>query len=231
MKEIGGGKMYYALITDIVNSKLIEDRYQTQEKLSQYLDQLNEEYDSNLASGFSIALGDEFQALFSCADKLFETMMKIEVHMKPIEFRFAIGVGDITTSIRKNQSIGSDGLAWWSARDTLIELKKNHKKGLKEVSNIRIDGLMYQELNELLNVSLSLSAKIKEKWTTQQKTIIEHLINTYGLSISFTQSEVAQHLGLSAPDLNKKLKLSNYYDYVSLFDKITKVLKKEVEGK
>jgi len=222
--------MYFALIGDIVNSKKIDNRYELQEKLSQYMEQLNKEYDEYLASGFSLTLGDEFQALFTNPKKIFEAIMKIEIEMKPIQFRFALGVGEILTNISKNKSMGSDGPAWWKARETIIELKKNHEKGLKEVSNIRIVGLKNQEVMDLINMSLSLCDHIEKKWTTQQRVIIEYVVQNYGLTARFTQSDLSTQLELSAPDLNKKLKLSNFYDYVGMLEKITKVLEKEIGG-
>lgn len=220
--------MYFALIGDIVNSKNIDDRYRVQEKLNHYMKELNQQYDSYLASGFAITLGDEFQALFTTPQKMFEIIAKIEVEMKPIQFRFAIGVGPILTSISKRNSIGSDGPAWWRARDAIVDLKNKHERGLKEITNIRIIGLDYSELGDLINISLAFSEKLKNRWTPAQQVVINYLIKTYGLTTNFAQNEVATQLNITAPDLNKKLKSSNYYDYVIMLDKVTNVLMSEV---
>ena len=55
--------MYFAIIGDIIASKTISNRSEVQNHLKRILDQVNEEYKSNIASRFSITLGDEFQGL------------------------------------------------------------------------------------------------------------------------------------------------------------------------
>ena len=52
--------MYFAIIGDIIASKTISNRSEVQNHLKRILDQVNEEYKSNIASRFSITLGDEF---------------------------------------------------------------------------------------------------------------------------------------------------------------------------
>ena len=66
LKVFGGkmGEVYFALIGDIIGSRSIESRAEIQRRLGDKLREINErEGDKNLAAGFVITLGDEFQGL------------------------------------------------------------------------------------------------------------------------------------------------------------------------
>ena len=220
--------MHFALIGDIVKSKKIENRYQFQEKLDSCFKVINEQYQNYLAANFLITIGDEFQALFIDPSKIFEIISKIEVEMEPVKIRFAIGCGEIITGIQNTLSIGTDGPAWWMARDAINELKRNHEKGLRGVQNIKIKGLKDRMDNDLINNSLSLCFNLKEGWTQPQKQIIHYLIKQYGLTDDFIQAKVANELQLTAADLNKKLKSAQYFDYLSTYSIITKILQRQL---
>lgn len=107
--------MYFAIIGDIIASKTISNRSEVQNHLKRILDQVNEEYKSNIASRFSITLGDEFQGLLHSAAHLFELLDTIQFQLYPTKIRFGIGVGDMNTEIIQETSMGSDGPAYWSA--------------------------------------------------------------------------------------------------------------------
>ncbi|HEY8364012.1 MAG TPA: SatD family protein [Haloplasmataceae bacterium] len=218
--------MYYAIIGDIINSKQIDNRREVQEKLKYYLDKINYEYQEDLAANFTITLGDEFQGLLKSPHHIFEILSKIEIVISPLKFRFGIGIGDIITSIDNRISIGSDGPAWWHARDMVTSLK-NHKSRLKLATNIKISGLKDDLIQELLNVNLSLCYSLKNSWTSEQKKVIDHILLKYGLNDNFIQKEVAQDLNMSPVNINKKLKLSLFYDYLYTLQTITNLLNRE----
>ncbi len=218
--------MYYAIIGDIVDSKKIKNRLEMQEKLKEFLNKINNDYDDSIASKFIITLGDEFQGLLENPVKMFEIINKIELYMKPIKFRFGIGVGNILTNIDEKMSIGSDGPVWWNARNMISELKYL-KKGVKQISNIKISGIKNQNVLDLININLCLCHSIKNNWTNEQRKVIEHIVLQYGLSDNFVQKHIALELGMSPENLNKKLKLSLYYDYVYSQKTIAKILETE----
>ena len=97
--------MYFAIIGDIIASKTISNRSEVQNHLKRILDQVNEEYKSNIASRFSITLGDEFQGLLHSAAHLFELLDTIQFQLYPTKIRFGIGVGDMNTEIIQETSI------------------------------------------------------------------------------------------------------------------------------
>jgi hypothetical protein len=223
----GGGEMYYALIGDIVDSKAIQNRLEVQETLSNYLETINQTFHDDISANFIITLGDEFQGLLKSPTHLFEIIMKIQIIMQPYKIRFGIGMGQILTKINNKMSIGADGPAWWNARNMIIELKQN-EKGMKSISNIKISGLKNKLVLDLININLSICYSIEQKWTIDQKQIIDYIIIYYGLTDKFTQKKLADELNISTVNLNKKLKLSLFYDYMKAKAIITHLL--EIEG-
>ncbi|QVK19138.1 DNA-binding protein [Mycoplasmatota bacterium] len=218
--------MYYAIIGDIINSKKINNRLATQEKLKHYLEIINKEYQDDIAANFIITLGDEFQGLLKTSTHLFTILNKIEIVMRPLRIRFGIGVGDILTKIDNKMSIGSDGPAWWRARDMISDLKKN-QTGLKLISNIKIAGIDDQNILDLLNINLSFCYSVKSNWTKEQREVNDYITLHYGLTDHFIQKRVAEEMGLSPVNVNKKLKLSLFYDLVYAQNTIMKILENE----
>jgi hypothetical protein len=221
----GGIVMYYAIIGDIINSKKINDRLETQEKLKLFLEEINLYYKNDIAANFIITLGDEFQGLLKTPRNLFEIINKLEAIMRPYKIRFGIGIGEIITNINNKASIGSDGPAWWNARDMISDLK-NNRKGLKLVSNVKIAGIKDDNILDLLNINLSFCHSIKNNWTKDQMAVIDYIILKYGLTDNFIQKQVANEIGLSPVNINKKLKLSLFYDLVYAQQTIAKILYK-----
>ncbi len=215
--------MYYAIIGDIVNSKQISNRSEIQEKLKIHLEEINKTYNKVIAANFVITLGDEFQGLLKSPHYLFEILNKIESIMRPLKIRFGIGIDDITTNIDNKMSIGSDGPAWWRARDMIYELK-NNEKGLKLISDVKVSGAFDKYILDLVNINLSLCYSIKSNWTKDQRKVIDYIILNYGLIDKFIQKKVATEIGLSPVNLNKKLKLSLYYNLVYAQEIISKIL-------
>jgi len=218
--------MYYAIIGDIINSKKISNRLEIQEKLKLYLETINTEYQDEISANFIITLGDEFQGLLKTPLFLFEILSKIEIVMKPLKIRFGIGVGDIITKIDNKMSIGSDGPAWWSARNMILDLKKN-ETGLKQIANIKLGGIDDQDILDLININLSLCYSIKMNWTKEQSEVNDYIILNYGLSENFIQKKIALEIDSSPVNINKKLKLSLYYDLIYAQKTIAKILYKE----
>ena len=111
------------LIGDIVDSKSISERGKIQLQLNTVFKKINN--DKQLLSPYTITLGDEFQAVYSKADSVFNHIWQISLAIYPLKIRFSIGAGDITTKINRKQAIGMDGPAFYNARNGLNELKES----------------------------------------------------------------------------------------------------------
>ena len=126
--------MYIALIGDIIESKKIQDRAQVQQQLLRLMKELNWQYQDYLISPFTVTTGDEFQALFSPNSYMFQIIDQLSVAFSPYEIRFGIGVGEMVTEINKEQSIGSDGPAYWLAREAINHIHDKNDSGINHIS-------------------------------------------------------------------------------------------------
>ena len=107
--------------------------------------------------------------------------MLIETVMYPVKLRFSAGYGEIYTPINSELSIGSDGPAWWAAREGMDFLKKNTDWGLKNQTNIRITRERPDAFFDLINETVSLCCAVKEKWKDEHLNIIKYIVENWGL--------------------------------------------------
>ncbi|MDF1496073.1 SatD family protein [Caproiciproducens sp. CPB-2] len=208
-----------AIIGDIKNSKQLENRRAVQIRLKEVLDAINHEYRDNIASKFMITLGDEFQGLLKAGSSAIFIIDKIEREMHPIQLRFGIGVGEITTDINSNMPLGADGPAYYNARKMIDGLKASEKKKMESKVNVRIEVQGNPDMSELINTVFSLLTTIKETWTPRQVEIINSYLKTGG-----TQKDTARILNINQSNVQKALSSANYYTYRKAIETIAKVL-------
>jgi len=115
-----------ALIGDVVASRGLVERGQFQRRLGKVLAQTSRNA-PNLASPYTITLGDEFQAVYRKADLLFADVFEIMAAIHPVRTRMAVGVGALTTRVNPTQALGMDGPAFHEARSALIALKQDKR--------------------------------------------------------------------------------------------------------
>ncbi|RPH93279.1 MAG: hypothetical protein EHM72_16475 [Calditrichaeota bacterium] len=160
---------YIAIIADIIKSKEIDHRNQFQSELAVTLQKINTT-SSSIISPYTITLGDEFQAVYRDGEWLLRDLLTILIKVFPIQMRFAIGYGGITTDINREKSIGMDGPAFYEAREGLTLLKKlNH-------SVIQFYGDPFPH-KELANKSLQLAFSLMSDWKKNTLTIFNELFN------------------------------------------------------
>lgn len=209
---------YVAIIGDIKNSKNLENRRAIQLRLEAVLESINQDCQGELASRFMITLGDEFQGLLKTGAAAIWSIDRIERAMHPIQLRFGIGVGDITTDINPDMPFGADGPAYHLARNMIDELKASEKRKMEPKVNTRIDIQGHAEISELLNAVFSLAMTIKEKWTHRQVEIM----NAY-LACD-TQQDAARLLSINQSNVQKALAAANFYTYRKSIDAVAHVL-------
>ncbi len=213
-------KPYVAIIGDIKSSKKIENRKNTQEKLKNTLEKINEKYKQDISAKFMITLGDEFQGLLCDGKMAFIIIEEVQRKMYPAEIRFGIGVGAITTEINPEMAIGADGPGYYKARDAIEFLKKNVRKNKTQISDIRIE--IDEDRNsiaEMLNTILSLLAVVKNDWSDRQREIIWDIV-TY----QDGQEKSAERLGIDQSSVQRGLINGNYYAYKEAMETISNVL-------
>lgn len=211
---------YIAIIGDIKKSKELNDRNLVQTKMKKVLSEINRKYESNIDSKFMITLGDEFQGLLKCGENVMNIISEIESSMYPVEIRFGIGVGKITTEIDTEMPLGADGPAYYNARYAVEVLKNDEKKSKMPESNIsiRIEG-ENESSEKLLNTILSLLTVIKSKWTDRQREVISDFIEH-----GDNQMSVANRLGITQSSVQKSLSSGNYYSFKEAIDTVSSAL-------
>lgn len=113
-----------AVIGDVTNSRGIARREAFQRKLATSLQAASTAAGSALASPYTITLGDEFQAVYRRPETLWAELIEVLAEIHPVQARFAIGVGELTTRINPEQALGMDGPAFHRARDGIERLKE-----------------------------------------------------------------------------------------------------------
>lgn len=215
-----GYNPYIAVIGDIKNSRKIGNRDGVQEKLKKVLLDINKKYSNDIASKFTITLGDEFQGLLHDGENVMDIISEIERKMYPIKIRFGIGIGEITTVIDSERAIGADGPGYYKAREAIEFLKQNEKKKQSGKPDTRIesDGEK-QGTVELLNAILSLTTAVKRSWSDRQRQTVWDMLEHRD-----SQSDAAERLGIKQSSVQKNLANGNYYTYKEAMDTVKKTL-------
>ncbi len=214
---------YVAIIGDIVDSKKIDDRKVIQQKFKKVLADINVKYSEDIASKFTITLGDGFQGLLKSRKNIMKIICEIEMAMTPIELRFGIGIGNISTDINLDNSSEIDGSAYHRARKMIKEIESKKFQYTERHSSIMICSEENNiEIDELLNSILSVCTALKSKWTDRQKEIIYAY-----LSNDENQYKTADILNIGQPSVNKALSKARFYSYKSAIDTVDSFLSKE----
>ncbi len=203
-------KQYYAIIADLIGSKKIENRHAAQEQIKEALDYINQKYKKQIASKFSLTLGDEFQGLLTTGENIFQIIDEIDIKIPAYPCRFGIGLGTMATAINPEQSLGADGEAYWKAREAIEYVHNNDDY---EMTRTHFCGLTDSE-DLLVNDSLALSDGLKARWTEVQWGTFAKLIeeNIYGSN--FDQKRLAKKLSITEQALYRRLKLSQMKVYL-----------------
>ncbi|MFO8069454.1 MAG: SatD family protein [Alkalibacterium sp.] len=170
-----------ALIADIIASKKMKQRAQTQQILSDILEVMNKQFSAQLESHLTITLGDEFQGIVKDMKTAFLLidLITLELQLKThqqlgeeISLRWGIGIGELTTPIKnKEVSIGTDGPAYWFAREAIESVHEDDDYGLlnEKIKADQPDDLFYNSIIRLQNV-------IRNQWTSTQKETVYYVL-------------------------------------------------------
>lgn len=208
---------YIAIIGDIVNSRKSDDRYSTQKKLFDVLNEINTKYKDSLASRFMITLGDEFQGLLKSGENIVEILEEIEYKLYPVKIRFGIGIGEIKTEIFYNP-IGSDGPAYYKARDAIEYLKHSTLSDIYVITDNK-------NRDALLNTVFSLLYTLKDKWTSKQRNVVHKAYK------GKNQREIAEELGTTRSAVQQVLKRADYNSYKAALYNVARVFSDTDEDK
>ncbi|MCF4964887.1 DNA-binding protein [Streptococcus sp. GS001] len=202
--------MYLALIADVIDSKMVQERFDLQKQLEKTLQTMNELFGEFLASSFTLTLGDEFQALLKVDAPVFQMIDTLRSLLTPTQLRFGIGLGEIVTDIDPLQSIGADGPAYWNARAAINLVHQKNDYG-----NTQIYFLSGKEKQDFfVNALIASGEAIRSGWRGSQEEILLDLLKRCVYSENFSQQDLAQSLEINPSALSKRLKSSSIRVYL-----------------
>ena len=202
--------MYLALIADVIDSKMVQERLDLQKQVGKTLQKMNELFGDYLASRFTLTLGDEFQALLKVDAPIFQIIDTLRSELTPTQLRFGIGLGEIVTAIDPLQSVGADGPAYWNARAAINFVHQKNDYG-----NTQIYFSSGKENQDFFVNSLIASGEaIRSGWRDSQEEILLNLLKRSVYSESFSQQDLAQSLAINPSALSKRLKSSSIRVYL-----------------
>ena len=202
--------MYLALIADVIDSKMVQERFNLQKQLEKALRKMNELFGDYLASCFTLTLGDEFQALLKVDAPVFQIIDTLRSELSPTQLRFGIGLGEIVTAIDPLQSIGADGPAYWNARAAINLVHQKNDYG-----NTQIYFSSGNDSKDLfVNALIASGEAIRSGWRGSQEEILLDLLKRFVYSENFSQQDLAQSLDINPSALSKRLKSSSIRVYL-----------------
>lgn len=202
--------MYLALIADVIDSKMVQERFDLQKQLEETLQTMNELFGEFLASNFTLTLGDEFQGLLKVDAPVFQMIDTLRSELTPTQLRFGIGLGEIVTDIDPLHSIGADGPAYWNARAAINLVHQKNDYG-----NTQIYFSSAKEKQDFfVNALIASGEAIRSGWRGSQEEILLDLLKRCVYSENFSQQDLAQSLAINPSALSKRLKSSSIRVYL-----------------
>ena len=202
--------MYLALIADVIDSKVVQERLDLQKQVEKTLQKLNGLFADYLASCFTLTLGDEFQALLEVDAPVFQIIDTLRSELNPTQLRFGIGLGEIVTAIDPLQSVGADGPAYWNARAAINFVHQKNDYGNTQI--YFSSGKENQDF--FVNALIASGEAIRSGWRDSQEEILLNLLKRSVYSESFSQQDLAQSLAINPSALSKRLKSSSIRVYL-----------------
>ena len=202
--------MYLALIADVIDSKMVQERLDLQKQVGKTLQKMNELFGDYLASRFTLTLGDEFQALLKVDAPVFQIIDTLRSELTPTQLRFGIGLGEIVTAIDPLQSVGADGPAYWNARAAINFVHQKNDYGNTQI--YFSSGKENQDF--FVNALIASGEAIRSGWRDSQEEILLNLLKRSVYSESFSQQDLAKSLAINPSALSKRLKSSSVRVYL-----------------
>jgi hypothetical protein len=206
MRVYNSGVKVACVIGDIVKSRHAENRHQLQSRIAKQFTQLNRIKDHKLLSPYTLTLGDEFQAVYREANRLFRDCSAILCLVYPLRVRFSIGLGELNTRINRKRAIGMDGPAFYAARAGVSEMKASGA-----IFQVTQEG---HEVARWVNLSLELISHLASKWKKNRIYTLHRLLS------GDNPKGIAQKASLTTTGVYKNIQVGALDTIVSIFHEI-----------
>ena len=187
----------------------------SQRKLIATLEGLNRNREG-LVSPYTVTLGDEFQAVFKSANRIFADMFNVLGALHPVGVRFSYAVGTISTRINKQSAVGMDGPAFYAAREGISLLKQSGE----------MFHLASLDSNEqlLAQASLRVASHAMRRWKGNRYRILHDILE--GKKVQ----NIAQDLNISEQAVYKNIESGGLGALAELFGALAMTINPNLEG-
>lgn len=189
-----------AFIGDLSGSRDLDRsrRREVQERLTDLLEELNDDLQAAMLSRFTVTLGDEFQGLLARPSSIPEILWRLRRELPSLRLWTGVGFGGLDTQLRE-RAIGMDGPAFHNARQGMERARDEGIHGGVFVGFDADDGVL-TGLGRLLDHH-------RRSFTAAQLEAVD------GVRSGRTQSDVAAELEVSPQAISKRLKTAGWEIY------------------
>lgn len=204
-------KSYIVVIGDIEKSSQLsqDNRKEVQKTLESVFKKINRQ-STDIISPYTITLGDEFQAVYQSAREMFKHIWTVIASIHPVNVRFSISAGKITTEINREHSLGMDGPAFHQARKHIVWMKE--EKLLLSVTTE--DG----KFDKLVNNTFRILGANLRRWKKNRFIILQRLYEEKEVK------QIAEEIGLSEVAIYKNINAGTLEAIQGLTDAISKTI-------
>lgn len=186
--------MLYALIADLENSRLVQDRKALSLKLEAALRELQSAFAEEWVAPITNAKGiDELSSALRNPDRAFEIASAMNELVWPERFRWALGVGTIDIGLETGDAGALDGTAFHRAADALRRAKQT-----RMLFTVSLDGIAPGS-TALIEAAALAHAEYMADWSERQHDIVRTA------RAKNTQLDVAKSLGVSPQTVSQAL--------------------------
>lgn len=210
--------MYCALIGDIIDSRSLENRIETQRKYVDAFQQINEKFGTSIVADFKVRDGDGFHGLLNTTKNVMQMILIIRLALVPVQIRIGIGIGDIATDIKKTETQEVDGSAFVNARNAMNFAWEQEKKyeSINQNTILSVDknltcysnnSIEATQIIDLINLNFCMCSIIEKSWSEKQAEVIKLKLQ------NLSQRAIANQLKMGQSSIAARLKSSDYYTY------------------
>jgi len=197
--------MAIAVIADIVGSRRLHDRAEAQQAFDETIARVEREHPL-AEQPLRPTVGDEQQGVYGTLDAALTGILLLQLALpEGIEFRYGIGVGEITR-IRSAHRELTDGPGWWAAREAIENV---HLRQARAVPTARCWVVAATGQSEVTTAQVAMANAylLARDALIGSMTARERRL-AYGRLGGDSQRVLAEREGISPPAVSKALRSS-----------------------
>jgi SatD family protein len=191
--------MQYALIADLEDSRLVEDRRGLADRLEAALTELAGLYAEDWLAPIASSKGiDELSSALTRPGRAFEIAVAMNERVWPERFRWALGAGTIDIGLETGDATALDGTAFHAAADALRRAKDS-----RLLFTVSLDGVASGSLG-LIEAAAQAHAEFMADWKRRQHDFVR------AARAQPVQLEIARAFGVTPQTVSQSLKRARF---------------------